>query len=65
VWPKDGEGVSGLCHRAPEDVMLEAGVRLNPERTLDVVAYHFSKCGFVEFYTVDFFVIELDPIEDK
>jgi len=58
--------VYAIAHRAPEDVMIEAGVRLDPERSLDVVAYHCSKCSFVEFYTADYFILELDaPNEAK
>jgi predicted nucleic-acid-binding Zn-ribbon protein len=57
--------VYAIAQRASEDVMMEAGVRLNPERTLDVVAYHCSECGFVEFYTPDFFMLELDALDEQ
>lgn len=62
---KKKSAVYAIAQRASEDLMMEAGVRLNPERTLDIVAYHCSKCSFVELYTPDFFMLELDAPHEE
>jgi predicted nucleic-acid-binding Zn-ribbon protein len=53
--------VYALAQRAPEDVMMAAGVRLNQERSLDVIAHHCAKCSFVEFYAADYLTLDQNP----
>jgi predicted nucleic-acid-binding Zn-ribbon protein len=49
--------VYAIAQRAPDDLMIEAGLRVNVEEALDVDAYRCG-CGYIELYESDRFGIE-------